>query len=367
MGEGEWKYRLERVNGKSSVIDSFLTDLPLVSILVPIRNEDRHIEDCLVSIIRQEYPKEKMEVLIADGMSTDQTRDRVKRYQNCVLPVFLIDNPGKIVPTGMNAALQVSRGKIIIRIDGHTLIAPDYILQCVEALERTGADNVGGKMTAKGDGRFGEAVAVATSTPFGVGGARFHYSDQEEWVDSVYMGAWRREVFERIGLFDEELVRDQDDEFNYRLRDYGRKILLSPKIKSVYTNRSSSKALWKQYFQYGLWKVRVLQKHPRQMRSRQFVPPVFVTALLLSLFIMLMIPWGWIIFLLVAGSYLVVNLLASLITASKTGWRHLALLPFTFAILHISYGLGFLAGLFRFWNRWGDKIGKVPEWNLAHE
>jgi succinoglycan biosynthesis protein ExoA len=151
---------------------------------------------------------------------------------------------------------------MIVRVDGHTIIAPDYVEKCVQALIKSGAENAGGKMNAVSTTPFGQVVVAATSSPFGVGGARFHYSDQEEWVDTVYLGAWRREVFEKIGLFDEELVRDQDDEFNYRLREYGGKILLSPEIKSEYTVRSTPPALWKQYFQYGFWKVRVLQKHP---------------------------------------------------------------------------------------------------------
>jgi glycosyltransferase involved in cell wall biosynthesis len=343
-----------------------LSELLTVSILLPIRNEESSIAAALLAIQGQDYPTERVEIIIADGMSSDNTRQIICRQfgeQN----LKIIDNPGKIVPTGLNAALQIARGEIIIRVDGHTLIAPDYVRRSVETLARTGADNVGGRMNARGQSRFGEAVAVATSTPFGVGGARFHYSDQEEWVDTVYMGAWRREVFEKIGLFDEELIRDQDDEFNYRLREYGGKILLSPKIKSVYTNRSSPRALWKQYFQYGFWKVRVLQKHPRQMSFRQFVPPLFVAALAINLILALFTAWGWITLLLVGGSYFFANMAASLITAKKIGWHHLVLLPGTFAILHLSYGLGFLAGLIKFWNRWGDKIGKVPNWVSAHD
>ena len=340
---------------------------PKVSILLPVRNEEASIEVCLNAVFCQDYPQDCIEVIIADGESTDKTRTIIRRIQDFKPNLVIVDNLGKIVPTGLNAALARACGDYIIRVDGHTLIAPDYVRHCVEVLARTVADNVGGRMNARGQGWFGEAVAVATSTPFGVGGARFHYSDQEEWVDTVYMGAWRREVFEKIGLFDEELIRDQDDEFNYRLREYGGKILLSPKIKSVYTNRSSPKALWKQYFQYGFWKVRVLQKHPRQMSVRQFVPPVFVVALSLSLVLSILAFPGWISLLFVGGSYLLANLTASLITASKKGWRHLILLPVTFAILHLSYGLGFLTGLFRFWNRWGDKVGKVPEWSPAHD
>lgn len=182
-----------------------------------------------------------------------------------------------------------------------------------------------------------------------------------EEVDSVYMGAWPIDVFKRVGLFDEGLVRDQDDEFNYRLRENGGKIILNPEITSVYTTRSTPFSLWRQYFQYGFYKVRVLQKHPRQMSIRQFVPPGFVLSLLAGLILAVILPWGWIPLFVIAGGYLAANLTASLITAVKKGWKHLWLLPVTFVILHLSYGLGFLCGLVKFWNRWGDKVGKVPQ------
>ncbi len=328
-----------------------------VSIILPIRNESAYIKCCLDAVFAQDYPTKQMEILVADGMSTDDTRKIINEcaLQNPQREIQILDNPGKIVPTGMNIALKQAKGDIIIRVDGHTLIEPDYLAQCVVALTCSGADNVGGRMNAIGDTPFGKVVALATSTPFGIGGGRFHYSHQEEWVDTVYMGAWRYSIFEKIGLFDEELIRDQDDEFNYRLRDMGGKILLTPKIKSLYITRSSPKSLWKQYFQYGLYKVRVLQKHPRQMSLRQFVPPAFVLGLLLSMLIA-QFPFSFFI----PTLYLSANFIASIYTASKNGWKYLPVLPIVFSILHISYGLGFLAGLFKFWNRWGDKTGKTP-------
>jgi succinoglycan biosynthesis protein ExoA len=338
---------------------------PTISILLPVRNEEKSIGFCLEHIYRQIGLSDNVEVIVSDGMSTDGTREIIRGYQANHPNLILIDNPAKIVPVGLNLAIQRSMGKIIIRVDGHTIIAPDYVSQCVEALKRTKADNVGGKMTAIGDNLFGKAVALATSTPFGVGGAHFHYSDNEEWVDTVYMGAWPRRVFEEIGLFDEELVRDQDDEFNYRLREQGGRILLSPAIHSEYTVRSTPRTLWRQYYQYGYWKVRVLQKHPRQMSLRQFVPPAFVLALLgsilLALFSVFHLPSSVsFLSLVIPLLYLIVNLFASLYTAFKRGWSSLLFLPFIFVILHLSYGLGFLVGLLKFANRWGDKQGRTP-------
>jgi succinoglycan biosynthesis protein ExoA len=178
------------------------------------------------------------------------------------------------------------------------------------------------------------------------------------------MGAWPRRVFEQIGLFDEELVRNQDDEFSYRLRAYGGRILLSPEIKSEYTARSTPGSLLRQYFQYGFWKVRVLQKHPLQMRPRQFVPPAFALSLIVSL-VLYYLDQGLGLYLLVPGLYLLANLGASVTLASRRGWRHLQFLPLIFAILHLSYGYGFLLGLIRFIGRWNDTIIKAPD--FSHE
>ncbi len=334
--------------------------LPFVSLILPIRNEAKHIRGCLESIAQQDFPHEQMEIIIADGLSTDNTKEVVETFKPSDIPLIWLDNPGKIVPTGLNLAIRQARGDVIIRVDGHTTLASDYVQQCVLALQCSGAENVGGRMNPVGKNTFGKAVALATSSPFGVGGARFHYSTQEEWVDTVYLGAWPKEVFQKVGLFDEELVRDQDDEFNYRLREAGGKILLIPRINSWYSVRSQPKDLWKQYLQYGFWKVRVFQKHPRQMRWSQFIPPIFVLAVLISLLIAILFSWGWKVPLALAGLYLLAALIATLLTAARKGWLEVCLLPFTFAILHVSYGSGFLWGLIKFRKRWGDKVGKVP-------
>ena len=359
-----WKHSLKRKHNRESRFLGMNSN-PFVSVIMPVRNEANYISRSLAAVLAQDYPNERMEILVVDGLSSDGTREFISKSRN-KLPAFsiaLIDNPEKIVPAGLNAALQFACGEIIVRVDGHTIISPDYIRQCVIALQCSGADNVGGKMNAIGEGRFGESVAIATSSPFGIGGGRFHYSDLEEYVDTVYMGAWPRNVFNRIGLFDEELVRNQDDEFNCRLRSFGGRILLSPKIKSQYVVRSSPHSLWTQYFQYGHWKVRVLQKHPRQMRPRQFVPPAFVASLLLAVFIAIFHPLGRALLVFFGLSYLLADLAAALWAATRRGWRFLPLLPIIFPVLHLSYGLGFLFGLVKFGNRWWDKQGKVPSWS----
>lgn len=268
----------------SSISPSTFHDPPII-IILPIRNESRHIARTLESILAQDYPAEQMDILVVDGMSNDGTRQIVSEFAQRESRVHLLDNPQRIVPTAMNKGIRAARGAIIVRVDGHTVIERDYVRRCVEALSTTGADNVGGPMRAASDTWIGKAIVLATSSPFGVGGARFHYAETPGWVDTVYMGAYRREVFERIGLFDEELVRNQDDEFNFRLTQAGGKIWLDPQIRSTYFSRSTLRGLWKQYFEYGLWKVRVIQKHRRPASWRHLVPAAFVLALLGSSFL----------------------------------------------------------------------------------
>ena len=331
-----------------------------VSIVMPVRNEGSAIGDSLGAVLAQDYPPGDVEILVADGRSDDGTREYVQALMVRHPNLRLVDNPGRIVPTGLNQAIRIASGTCIVRVDGHTVIDPDYVSRCVEALKRSGGENVGGPMRARGIGWFGRAVAAATSVSFGVGGARFHYSRREEWVDTVYMGAWPRRVFEAYGGFDEEMVRNQDDEFNYRILDGGGRILLSPAIRSVYTVRGSPRALWRQYFQYGFWKVRVMQKHPRQMRWRHFAPGAFVTVLAALPGAALVWPAAWGVWGVVAGIYLAAACAASLWTAKRSGWDLMPVLPIVFVILHLAYGTGFLVGLLRFIRRWGDRGRPAP-------
>jgi len=332
----------------------------LITLILPVRNEGKYIRQCLDAILTQDYPLDKMEILVADGMSTDETRSIVKQYQETYPQVRLIDNPGKIVPTGMNIALRRAKGEIIIRVDGHCMIAPDYVRKCVEYLGDESVAGVGGPMETIGEDEISRTIAIAMSSPFGVGNSTFRtVSGKSMFVDTVPFPAFRRETIDRVGMYDEELVRNQDDEYSYRVRELGGKLLLAADVRSRYFSRGSLKSLWKQYFQYGFYKVRVLQKHPHQMSIRQFVPPVFVMSVVIALLLTIIFPWGWIMLALITGSYLAANLTASILTAAKKGWKRLRLLPVTFVILHLSYGFGFIWGLVRFWNRWGDKTGKV--------
>jgi len=329
--------------------------LPLVTVVMAIRNEEKFIERSLSAVLEQDYPTARYEVIVADGQSTDSTPEILRNLQTKYPFLTVVSNPGKIVSPGLNAAIRAARGEYIVRVDGHTIIERDYVRRCVEKLQTTGADNVGGKMNAISEGEFGQCVALATSSRFGVGGALFHYCDEERWVDTVYLGAWRRDLFARIGLFDEEQVRNQDDEFNYRLQEQDGRVLLSPAIKSIYYNRATPKKLFRQYFEYGYWKVRVMQKHPTQMRSRQFAPPAFVGALLVTACLALFTTFGGWLLAGLSALYLAANFAAAFLTAKKSSYRYLPGLMLSFGCLHIGYGAGFLLGLARFGNRWSDK------------
>lgn len=322
-----------------------------ISIVSPIRNEENYIAKCLDSLVKQDYDDE-YEILVVDGMSTDKTREIVKKFENKHKNIKLLDNPNRTVPYALNIAIEQAKGNVIIRVDGHAVIENDYLTQCVNYLKQTNAECVGGVIESINENFIGKAIAHAMSSPFGVGNARFRTSGEEGYVDCLAFGAYRREVFDKIGLFDEELVRCQDDEFNYRLRKFGGKIFLTPKIKSYYYPRANLIKLWRQYFQYGFWKIRVLQKHFSMMQFRQFVPPAFVFSLMVSLILGIFNKIFIWVFLLIISSYLSASLVASYQISQKKGFNFFFILFLIYAILHISYGLGFLGGLVRFWSSW---------------
>lgn len=328
-----------------------------VTVIMPIRNEASFIKQSLQAVVDQDYPANLMNILVIDGMSTDETPEIVRRFQVSHPNVELINNPGKIVPVGLNIALQQAQGEIIVRVDGHCIIRPDYVRHCVEYLSREEIAGVGGPMETIGETSNSQAIALAMSSPFGVGGSAFRtVKDRKMFVDTVAFPAYKRETIRQAGLFDEELIRNQDDEYNYRLREMNGRILMTPDIRSRYYSRSSFSHLWKQYFQYGFWKVRVMQKHPRQMSLRQFVPPAFVASLLGLAIFAPFVKLARLLLLAEVAVYTIANLGASLSTAAKGGRRYLPYLPLAFLALHTSYGAGFLVGLVKFARRW--KLGK---------
>lgn len=337
----------------SIISDAHHKNLPFVTVIVPIRNEERYIERCLKTIFQQDYRHDCIEILVVDGCSTDRTRAIVQSFLFRDIPLRLLDNPGKIVPTGMNIALRQARGAVIVRVDGHCEIAPDYVTNCVRHLENDQVDGVGGPMQTIGEDPLSRVIAAAMSSKFGVGGSTFRTArEKTALVDTIPFPAYTRQIIERVGLYDEEFIRNQDDEYNYRIRKNGGKILLATDVQSKYYSRGSLTRLWKQYFQYGYWKVRVLQKHPKQMSLRQFVPPAFVLSLFLAIVVTIFVSRGWIALIAFLGAYFIANGIASAITGIRQRPQMVYLLPVCFSILHFSYGLGFLSGLIKFRNRW---------------
>lgn len=321
---------------------------PFVSVVMPVRNERDYIQQSLEAVLAQDYPRECMEILIVDGMSEDGTREYVCEQQKHVPNLYLLDNPGKIVPVGLNIAIAKAKGEIVVRVDGHCIIAQDYIRRCVDYLEREPIVGVGGPMETVGETPTARTIALAMSSLFGVGNSAFRvHVNSHRYVDTIPFPAYRMSTLREAGPFDEDLIRNQDDEYNYRLRSMGGKLLLAPDVRSKYYSRSSLKALWRQYFQYGFFKVRVLQKHPAQFSLRQLIPPAFVGTLLVALVLsVFIVPMRYFLLGLLVV-YTVVNFGVSLLIAIRHGWEHFWRLPPTFAILHIAYGLGFLTGLLK--------------------
>lgn len=333
---------------------------PGVSIIVPCRNEAGSIDVFLNSLLHQELENLNWEALIADGMSDDGTREVLQRFSAAHPQVQVIDNPSRIVSTGLNACIRAATGDVIIRMDVHTEYKSDYVRRCVEVLENTNAANVGGACIAVQAGYVGRAIAGAFHSPFAVGGAQWHQPDYEGPVDTVHLGCWRREVLEQIGCFDESLVRNQDDELNFRLTRNGGTIWQSPEIVSWYHPRSSLGALFRQYFQYGFWKVAVIKKHRLPASWRHLIPGAFVLAncaLLLAALLGTVLgaiagpgPLWWLI---AAGiamdiAYAMAVLVAAGIVARKVGWPLFPILPLVFCTYHFGYGLGFLSGIYYF-------------------
>lgn len=316
----------------------------VVSAIAPCRNEYAAIDSFCASVLAQELPAGwHLELLVADGMSDDGTREKLANWSARVPGLQWIDNPGRIVSTGLNAALARSRGEVIVRLDIHTQFAPDYIAECLAALERTGADNVGGPWVAKGQGAVGRAISAAFQSRWVVGGARSRDTAYEGVVDTVYLGCWRRESFERFGVFDETLVRNQDDEHNLRIRLGGGRIWQSGRIRSTYRPRDSLAALFMQQRQYGYWRPFVMKKHGQPGSVRQLIPMAFVAACIVSL---LAAPWFWMPLATLMLAYSAYLAAVSAQTARQAGdLSLLPRLPAVIAAYHVGYGTGTWQGL----------------------
>jgi glycosyltransferase involved in cell wall biosynthesis len=333
---------------------------PLVSIIVPCFNEEETISLTLEAFAGQTYTLTQIEVLVVDGMSTDHTLAKVNDF--CVhqpdLNVRVIQNPRRLIPTALNLGIAQARGDYIIRMDAHAVPARDYVARCVELLRHGVADNVGGRwiIVPGADTSLARAIALAVGHPFGAGDALYRYAQQAAYTDTVPFGAFRREVFGRVGNYDEQLSTNEDYELNYRIRQAGGRVYFSPDIMSKYYARSSLRALARQYFRYGWWKVRMLRRHPSSIRLRQLVPPLFVTGVIGFGVGGLFLPFFALSWMMLVICYLTLNSLVALSIAWRhRSWRVGLWLPWVFATIHLSWGSGFCASLPGTWLRKAPK------------
>ena len=313
----------------------------MVSVIMPVRNEEEFIERSLGAVLNQDYPHEQMEFLIADGLSNDNTLVIVKKMAGAE-KIKIIQNHRRIQSAGLNEAIKEATGEIIIRIDAHTIVAPDYVRQCVLALQTSGAHNVGGPMDPCGLTPMGRAIAAAGKSAFAVPSV-FHVSQKAQFTDTVYMGAWPKQVLVNVGMFNVNYDINEDYELNYRIRRAGGKIYFSPAIHSQYYGRQKLSELGRQYFRYGKSKIRTLREHPASLRLRQLVAPAFVVFVLsiipLGAFDSALIKW-WL-------SSLMIYCLLDLYFSTRLGkaWRMIWRMLFVFPTIHLAWGSGFWIGL----------------------
>lgn len=317
---------------------------PMVTVVMPVRNESAFIARSLGAVVEQDYPRDRLEILVVDGRSTDDTVAIVRAMSERHAGIRVLDNPQLVQSAALNLGIRAARGEIVVRIDGHAFVAADYVSRCVELLGSGRADNVGGRMRPEAPGVVGRAIALATSSRFGLGNSKFHYSDEEQYVDTVYLGAYRREVLERIGLYDESIDVNEDYELNYRLRRAGGRILLSPRIRSTYRPRDSLRTLGAQYLRYGRWKGRILREHPGSLVPRQVVPPLFVAALVVAGLVSLVWPPALAALLAGVGAY-AIGCVAAAIVVVRGEWRLLPAAAAAFPTLHLTWGAGVWWGL----------------------
>lgn len=327
------------------------TEQPQVTVIVPCYNEQATIGLLLDALYGQTYPRERLEVVIADGLSEDGTREVIAAWRQTHpdLRVRVVDNPKRIIPAGLNAALRAAQGEIIVRLDAHAVPAADYVERCVRLLEAGRGDNVGGvwRIRPGGPGLMAQAIALAAAHPLGVGDARYRHANPPPGpVDTVPFGAYRRALVERIGFYDETLLTNEDYEFNARVRQHGGTVYLSPEIQAVYFARPHWRALAKQYARYGYWKAQMLRRYPHTLRWRQALPPLFV----LGLLGLPLVGWWWRPAWALWALQVALYGLALLFAGLQQAWRHrrwglVWAVPAALATMHLAWGGAFLWGV----------------------
>lgn len=336
-----------------------MRNLPSISIVIPCRNEFDYIAPCLDSIIANDYPQDRLEILISDGGSSDGTREIIRRYSACHSNIKLLDNLGETTPRAFNLGIKTATGDFILIINGHSTYPPTYVSDTLRLLLNSGAGNAGGRVVniPNGNGPWALPVSFATAHRFGVGNSAFRTSDgAPQYVDTVAYGLYRKKIFDEIGLFDERLTRNQDNEFNDRLRKAGHKVIFSPAIMAFYKNQSTLSGLLHQGFYTGMWNVYTLALFPYSFKWRRFIPSVFVAYLLSIPMVLSLGRWGD-YYVLPALLYLGLNLVISFTADYPVLVR--ARVAVTFLSYHLAYGFGTWLGLANvITGRWRGHLGK---------
>ncbi len=318
---------------------------PIVTLVMPVRNEEAYLRTCLDSIVATTMPAEQLELLIYDGDSTDRSREIIGEYIARHPWIALHPNPERFQSYAFNRGVAAARGEFLIRLDAHTVYAADYIGECLRLLRTSGAANVGGVQRSVGTTPVTRAIAAVVSSPFAAGDAKYRYATEPTLADTVYLGAWRTETIRTLGGMRVEWLVNEDYELNIRLREAGGTILVSPSIKCEYAVRPGLRPLARQYFRYGMWKVKTLWAHPRSFRWRQAIAPGFVVYLLAAIATagrlggMVWLP---------LGLYLLGNAAASRSVIRRVGTERAGLIPVLFLLIHLAWGSGFLVGVARF-------------------
>lgn len=324
--------------------------LPSVSVIIPCLNEEKTLHFLLDALLHQTYPTGRLEVIIADGLSTDGTRQEIEKFQAAhpELSVQIVDNPKRHIPSGLNIAIKASRGEYVVRLDAHAIPQPDYITRCIQAHLGDLAENVGGvwDIQPQDNSLIARSIAAAATHPLGVGDAKYRYTDKAEYVDTVPFGSFNKAYLEQIGGFDETLLTNEDYELNTRIRQAGGRVWLDPQIRTVYFARRNLKDLTRQYWRYGFWKAEMIRRYPKTLRPRQALPPLFVAGLALLLIVGTFFKPALWAALAVLGVYLLVLVMVGIqIALNKKDILMMFGVPLAIAAMQLTWGAGFLTGL----------------------